>query len=114
MNWVEAMLKVREAAHSKSPPEWFKRYKGICANAAVTEPRYGFSQIAKAIEIVSICAKDWSDYSGNPEFPVPYDNGHPEIAFYRTGDMWVGAYGARRMELLNHVIHKLQTESSDI
>ena len=56
----------------------------------------------------------WPKYSGGAIFPVPSpdsERNHFGIYVYasRKGTLWTGEYGALRMELLEWLIHTLET-----
>jgi len=54
--------------------------------------------------------KSWPKFSGNSIYPVPslISRQCPSQAFKYAIDMWNGAYGELRKELLQHIINELK------
>lgn len=57
--------------------------------------------------------RKWPAFSGEEDYPVPSDiaDQHPSVAFEdnsRGGSLWLGAYGALRMQLLEWMISELE------
>jgi len=82
------------------------RLDGICVNflnatgQGVLEASFSWEEIVKS----------WPKFSGNTIYPVPstLPHQHPAKAFGFTSDMWNGAYGELRKELLQHIINELK------
>ena len=66
---------------------------GICFN--LLDLTQDFSLYKK----IRIIAKEWPEYSGNDEYPVPHDTLPPEEVYLRPENLWVGNYGAARCRL---------------
>lgn len=57
-------------------------------------------------------AQGWPKHSGARFFPVPMPSFDPAEAYtYLT--LWVGEYGARRMELVNWCIEQLESRNEN-
>ena len=66
---------------------------GICFNLSnLTQD----SDLYKKIETIT---KEWPEYSGNAEYPVPHDTLTPKGAYLWPGNLWTGNYGAARRRL---------------
>jgi len=54
----------------------------------------------------------WPKFSGDIEYPVPSDleDESPRNAYDMRANLWVGAYGDLRKELLDHCINELEGE----
>lgn len=92
------------------------RSMGICGNVC----RAIESQHPDA-DFTTMClklARDhwtlWEHYSGDRNYPVPSEEarGHhsAESRFYVRDDMWTGAYGAKRWELVEYLIATIKGE----
>lgn len=77
-------------------------YIGICYNLSL-----GLSIPPSATQkLVARAAKSWSEFSGNPQFPVRHEHVSPESAYTATYDVpkWGDdAYGQARRRLCQHV-----------
>lgn len=64
---------------------------------------------------LALLFKSWSKFSGCIEYPVPSPHGResPLDAYYGYDNIWEGAYGKLRKELLQHCINELEKELYD-
>lgn len=80
-----------------------KPHCGICSSLLHILP----CEVVEAIDIlyeVDTLASGWAKWSGRPGMPVPRVNGRGYARAAVDGAMWKGAYGALRLELLDHLI----------
>lgn len=103
MTLLEALKEVqrraimhREGVHTKGA---FSCASGICYHLRrVSAGLYDSATIRPMF-------KQWPGYSGDPVYPVPSPGrGSAMRAYETTRDVWVGEYGADRMELLAFLI----------
>lgn len=110
MNLHEALKVVKELVETDT----IMPYRGICAALDYRGVRVYTSSYpsTNADTFLALCKK-WPKYSGSEGYPVPSTD--PKMsacsAFYDAMDrdvMWVGEYGALRMELLDFLIKETQ------
>lgn len=67
--------------------------RGVCLNLLVLTRDF---DLYKKMETIT---KEWPEYSGNAEYPVPHDTLPPEGAYSWSETLWTGNYGAARRRL---------------
>ena len=103
MTLLEALKEVQRRAimHRAGVqfPDYFSSPAGICHNLRrVSDGRYNDDAIRGMF-------KQWPHYSGDLIYPVPSPGrGSAMRAYDRRPDLWVGPYGASRMDLLAFLI----------
>lgn len=62
------------------------------------------------LDIVSVLSPFWSEYSGNYNYPVPYEHRYKSAreAFYVCEDLWSGEYGEARKRLCKFLADQLE------
>lgn len=88
------------------------RNLGICGNMVrmieSQHPDVAFSSLC--LSAMKDLWVQWSEYSGERDYPVPYPSTSAESKFYHTDDMWEGAYGEKRWALVEYLIGALKEE----
>lgn len=107
MTLLEALIKLQ----TKGPSS---RGAGICTSLfkilGDSSSDYNYDDSNDYLLLYDTFEK-WPKFSGNIHYPVPavtYD--HPQTEYNRAGNMWEGAYGDLRKELLQFCIDELSKE----
>lgn len=102
---LNALLQIQDKPIDKSA--------GICYNVEKSMGYDSREDRFKTENILEGLFKSWPLFSGSIVYPVPDPDGFdPGCAFMEASDedMWEGAYGNLRKELLQHCIDELQKE----
>ena len=111
MNTQEKMLlalrKVRDDYHNNAYD--FDAYVGICSNVNRALDMLELYVVSPYKELGKLF-KTWPKYSGDIDYPVPspYKDLSAATQYGMAMDMWEGAYGELRIELLDHCIYELE------
>ena len=97
-------------------PVWVNRACGICYQIGVVSPE-SCGPKSKVQRLMRELAKEWPEYSGDPEYPVPAPaleirpwrgraHWSADYGYDHYEDKWVGEYGAARLRLLDFLIER--------
>lgn len=104
---LQALRKVRDDYYNSGRD--FDYYVGICSNVNRALYKLDLHGVDHSTELYALF-KTWPKYSGNSDYPVPslYKDLSAEQQYGIAFNMWAGAYGELRVELLNHCISELE------
>ena len=97
---------LREIANGRAP-EYY--WYGLCYNLDVAIRAAGYPDFISGHDIIQKYASLWPEFSGDVEYPVPYDMYGERIAYIEM-DLWVGEYGAARRRLAGFIADCLEKE----
>lgn len=81
---------------------------GICSNAQELVDPYECSDGGMAYHLISAYSVEWPKFSGDKLYPIPSPTGNDPMDEYDySDDLWTGAYGELRYELLDFLINEL-------
>ena len=104
---LQALRKVRDNYYNGSCD--FTSCAGICSNVDRAWDLLDSYDLCPITELHALF-RTWPKYSGDPDYPVPSANKDwsAQEQYGRVMDMWEGAYGELRIELLDHCISELE------
>ncbi len=80
---------------------------GIC-HAVKNYMFYSREEVVQAL--LEDAFSKWPGFSGRKDYPVTHPSMNPIAAYATEENLWVGEYGARRIDLLNFLIETLEGE----
>ena len=110
---------LRDAVDAVRGPDYLKHYSsyGLCNNILVHlgTVRGGYYYRYGVDRLFTVLYKQWPEYSGDKDFPVPCPNGGSAEAAYDEissgcGSMYKGAYGASRLRLAGFALEQCAQE----
>ena len=104
---LQALLKVRDDYFDSGC--YFDYCVGICSNVNIALYKLGLHGVDHNKELHALFVT-WPKYSGDYDYPVPSlcKDWLARDQYSMAEDMWAGAYGELRIELLNHCISELE------
>ena len=98
---------LRGLANGAKPLEY---WRGLCGNLTIALREAGIASTRSGYSIVPEYAPLWPEYSGNPEYPVPWQD-DDALSAYNEVDLWEGEYGEARRRLAGFIADELEKRS---